>query len=77
MQKPSADQHQTLRKTIKDPQPNLGVGAGGDIMKPMDLAAETAIVDTLKRHEVSFTLISEESGVKKFGETPNDMFCYC
>ncbi len=62
------------QKTIKEPQPNLGVGAGGDAMKPMDLAAETAILDTLKRHEVSFTLISEESGVKKFGETPDERF---
>jgi len=62
------------QKTIKEPQPNLGVGAGGDTMKPMDLAAETAILDTLKGHEVSFTLISEESGVKKFGETPDDCF---
>ena len=62
------------QKSIKEPQPNLGVGAGGDAMKPMDLAAETAILDTLKRHEVSFTLISEESGVKKFGETPGECF---
>jgi myo-inositol-1(or 4)-monophosphatase len=62
------------QKTIKEPQPNLGVGAGGDVMKPMDLAAETAILDILKRHEVSFTLISEESGVKKFGETPDRCF---
>ena len=61
-------------KTIKEPQPSLGVGAGGDFMKPMDLAAETAIVDTLKLHKVSFTLISEESGVKKFGETPDACF---
>ncbi len=59
-------------KTIKDPQPNLGVGAGGDAMKPMDLAAETAILDTLKSHDVSFTLISEESGVKKFGEAAEE-----
>ena len=61
-------------KTIKEPQPNLGVGAGGDIMKPMDLAAETAIIDVLKRKEVSFTLISEESGVKKFGVAPEECF---
>ena len=60
--------------TIREPQPNLGVGAGGDAMKPMDLAAETAIVDTLKAHGVSFTLISEESGVKKFGDKPAE--CY-
>jgi myo-inositol-1(or 4)-monophosphatase len=62
------------QKTIKEPQPNLGVGAGGDAMKPMDLAAETAILDTFNRHEVSFTLISEESGVKKFGETASECF---
>jgi len=61
-------------KTIKEPQPNLGTGAGGDAMKPVDLAAEKAIVQTLKKHDVSFTLISEESGVKKFGMTPGE--CY-
>jgi myo-inositol-1(or 4)-monophosphatase len=61
-------------ETIKEVQPNLGVGAGGDFMKPMDLAAETAILDTLKNHSVSFTLISEESGVKKFGVAPEECF---
>jgi myo-inositol-1(or 4)-monophosphatase len=43
-------------------------------MKPMDLAAETAIVDTLKRYDVSFTLISEESGVRKFGTETEGCF---
>jgi myo-inositol-1(or 4)-monophosphatase len=61
-------------KTINEPQPNLGMGAGGDVMKPMDLAAETAILDTLIQHNVSFTLISEESGVKKFGATAEECF---
>jgi myo-inositol-1(or 4)-monophosphatase len=61
-------------KTLKQPQPNLGLGAGGDAMKPVDLAAETAIVDTLQKNDVSFTLISEESGIKKFGAKPGD--CY-
>jgi myo-inositol-1(or 4)-monophosphatase len=60
--------------TIREPQPNLGTGAGGDAMKPVDLAAEKAIVDTLKHHGVSFTLISEESGVKKFGAAPQGCF---
>jgi myo-inositol-1(or 4)-monophosphatase len=60
--------------TIREPQPNLGVGAGGDAMKPMDLAAEKAIVDTLKEQGVSFTLISEESGVKKFGASAGECF---
>jgi myo-inositol-1(or 4)-monophosphatase len=63
-----------LLKTIREPQPDLGMGAGGDMMKPVDLAAETAIVDTLKQHDVSFTLISEESGVKKVGDMPKE--CY-
>jgi myo-inositol-1(or 4)-monophosphatase len=61
-------------KTIRDPQPNLGMGAGGDVMKPVDLAAETAILDTLNEHGVSFTLISEESGVKKFGGEAESCF---
>lgn len=61
-------------KNLKAPQPNLGMGAGGDLMKPVDLAAETAIVDTLLGHGVSFTLISEESGIKKFGAKPEECF---
>ena len=61
-------------KTLKDPLPNLGVGAGGDLMKPARLAAETAIVETLKQHGVSFTLVSEESGIKEIGNAPQE--CY-
>lgn len=61
-------------KTLHEPQPNLGTGAGGDAMKPVDLAAETAIIETLQQHGVSFTLISEESGVKKFGSSPDECF---
>jgi myo-inositol-1(or 4)-monophosphatase len=61
-------------KTLSEPQPDLGKGAGGDPMKPIDLAAEKAIVEILRQHGVSFTLISEESGVKKFGEKPKQ--CY-
>jgi myo-inositol-1(or 4)-monophosphatase len=60
--------------TIKETQPSLGIGAGGDAMKPVDLAAENAIVDTLKQHDVSFTLVSEESGVKKFGASAEECF---
>ena len=60
--------------TIKEQQPNLGTGAGGDAMKPVDLAAENAIVDTLKRYDVSFTLVSEESGVKRFGVSADECF---
>ena len=61
-------------KTLREPLPNLGLGAGGDAMKPVDLAAETAIVETLLKHDVSFTLVSEESGIKEYGATPQG--CY-
>lgn len=60
--------------TLTEPQPSLGTGAGGDPIKQVDLAAEKAIVETLEGHGVSFTLISEESGVKRFGKAPDD--CY-
>jgi myo-inositol-1(or 4)-monophosphatase len=61
-------------KTLKESQSNLGMGAGGDQMKPVDLAAETAIVETLKEQDLSFTLISEESGIKMIGDQPKE--CY-
>jgi myo-inositol-1(or 4)-monophosphatase len=61
-------------KTNRKPLPNLGMGAGGDMMKPVDLAAENAIVDVLNHNNVSFTLISEESGFKKIGNRPDG--CY-
>jgi myo-inositol-1(or 4)-monophosphatase len=61
-------------KTLNEPQPDLGRGAGGDPMKLVDLAAEKAIVEVLQQYGVSFTLISEESGVKEFGEAPKQ--CY-
>ena len=63
-----------LLKTLSEPQPDLGKGAGGDPMKLVDLAAEKAIVEVLQQYDISFTLISEESGVKEFGETPKQ--CY-
>ncbi|MDR2700017.1 MAG: hypothetical protein LBC12_04305 [Nitrososphaerota archaeon] len=61
-------------KTLNEPQPDLGKGAGGDAMKPVDLAAEKAIVDTLQNYNVSFSLISEESGFEKYGNNPEE--CY-
>jgi myo-inositol-1(or 4)-monophosphatase len=63
-----------LLKTQKDLQPDLGVGAGGDKTKLVDLAAEKAIVEVFLQHDVSFTLVSEESGIKEYGTTPKG--CY-
>jgi myo-inositol-1(or 4)-monophosphatase len=61
-------------KNLNEPQPDLGRGAGGDPMKPVDLASEKAIIEVLKRFGVSFRLISEESGVKEYGETPAQFY---
>jgi myo-inositol-1(or 4)-monophosphatase len=55
-----------LLSTRDSQQPDLGVGAGGDPIKMIDLTAEKAIVDTLKRKGIEFTLISEESGIVKY-----------
>ena len=63
-----------LFPTLKQPQPDLGIGAGGDPMKLVDLAAEKAIIEVLLDHDLSFTLISEESGIKEFGNKPST--CY-
>ena len=61
-------------KSLKEPQPDLGKGAGGDQMKLVDLAAEKAIIEVLLQHSVSFTLISEESGIKEFGAKATECF---
>ena len=63
-----------LLKTLNQPQPDLGIGAGGDPIKQIDLVAENAIINTMKNHKISFTLISEESGVKEYGENPRKHF---
>ncbi|MEM3788684.1 MAG: inositol monophosphatase family protein [Candidatus Bathyarchaeia archaeon] len=55
-------------------QPSLGIGAGGDPIKQIDMEAEKAIVETLVRQGISFTLISEESGLREYGENPNENY---
>ena len=61
-------------KMFSQPQPDLGLGAGGDRINQVDLAAENAIIDTLREHAISFTLVSEESGIKEYGESSVE--CY-
>lgn len=63
-----------LLKTLNEPQPNLGIGADGDAIKQVDLAAESAIIDTFRRDAISFTLVSEESGVREYGMSPHECF---
>jgi myo-inositol-1(or 4)-monophosphatase len=52
----------------------FGRGAGGDIKRKIDLVAENALVETLRTHEVSCTLISEESGTNRIGAEPAKQF---
>lgn len=61
-------------KKVNAPQPTLGVGAGGDHIKPVDLVAENAIIKTITKCNLSFTLISEESGIKKYGADPSSHY---
>lgn len=63
-----------LIKSLSKPQQDLGIGAGGDPIKQIDLEAERAIIETLRGYKVSFTLVSEESGIIKYGENPNENF---
>jgi myo-inositol-1(or 4)-monophosphatase len=43
-------------------------------MKLADLAAEKAIVEVMLQHDVSFTLVSEESGIKEYGSEADQCF---
>ncbi|NIV44739.1 fructose 1,6-bisphosphatase [Candidatus Bathyarchaeota archaeon] len=52
-------------------QTGFGVGAGGDVTKKIDLAAENALIETLQDSGVSCTLISEEAGTKEIGSNPS------
>jgi len=52
----------------------FGVGAGGDAMKKIDLEAEKALTETLGDYGVSYTLISEEAGIKKVGAKPKEFY---
>ena len=71
---------QKMRKEIlifygsPDAAIGFGIGAGGDTMKKIDLVAEKALIDVLEEHEVSCTLISEETGTKKIGSQPSEFY---
>jgi len=52
----------------------FGVGAGGDIKKQIDMSAENALIQTLQDHNVSCTVISEESGIKRIGSNPSQFY---
>jgi len=55
----------------KEAEKGFGIGAGGDIKKKIDLVAEGALIETLREHNASCTLVSEESGTKQIGAEPS------
>lgn len=52
----------------------FGIGAGGDVIKKIDLAAENALIQTLQEADVSCTLISEEAGTREIGSNPSSFY---
>ena len=60
-----------VRKSVKDlvgtPEGNtkMGVGAGGDISRKIDLIAEKKVIDIIKESGKNPTIIGEECGLIK------------
>ena len=52
----------------------FGIGAGGDIMKKIDLVAEKVLIEVLEEYKVSCTLISDETGTRKIGLQPSEFY---
>ncbi|MEM3692402.1 MAG: inositol monophosphatase family protein [Candidatus Bathyarchaeia archaeon] len=46
----------------------MGIGAGGDVSRAIDLVAEGAVLDVIRRYFHNATLLSEESGEMKIGK---------
>jgi len=69
-----------IRKEVvpffKSPEANFGfgIGAGGDIMKRIDLIAEKTLIETIEKEGFSCTLISEETGVREIGDNPTNFY---
>jgi len=58
----------------REAQETFGKGAGGDPLKRIDLEAERALLNTLQDEGVSCTVVSEESGIIKFGPSPENLY---
>lgn len=69
-----------MRKEVipffKSPEANFGfgIGAGGDIMKRIDLIAEKTLIETIEKEGFSCTLVSEETGVREIGDNPTNFY---
>jgi len=72
LQECSNNVRRNTKHLIRKPrrQTSYGKGAGGDITFEIDRIAENSIVDTIKKDDIDFTLISEETGIKEIGKNP-------
>jgi len=64
----SARAHFLELRGSEEARKELGIGAGGDVTRVIDLEVERAIVKSLAENLRDFVLVSEESGFKTYGE---------
>jgi myo-inositol-1(or 4)-monophosphatase len=58
-------------------EPGLGAGEGGDETTAVDAAAEAAVVEVLEGVPGGFTLVSEELGLRSFGDGGDGLTVVC
>ena len=58
-------------------EPGLGAGEGGDETTAVDAAAEAAVVEVLEGVSGGFTLVSEELGLRSFGDGGDGLTVVC
>jgi myo-inositol-1(or 4)-monophosphatase len=58
-------------------EPRLGAGEGGDETTAVDAAAEAAVVEVLEGVSDGFTLLSEELGLRSFGDGGDGLMVVC
>ena len=61
---------------FKSPEASFGfgIGAGGDVMKRIDLIAEKTLIEIIEKEGFSCTLVSEETGIREIGENPENFY---
>ncbi len=61
----------------KEAAKTYGRGAGGDLTKEIDLRAEETLIKKIREAKLSCTIFSEEKGIIKLGESPENLYIVC